>query len=100
MGGILGLGLDCGTDISSCLANCTINFTGIGNNRHGMAFARILAKGSASCTIQSTGVAGTINGNPLTSSNWNTIYTLYSVAEGTTTVVTEGLNSCYFYQEP
>lgn len=100
MGGILGLGLDCGTDISSCRANCTINFTGIGNDRPGMAFARILAKGSASCTIQSTGVAGTIKGIPLTSSNWNTIYTLYSVAEGNTTVVTEGENSCYFYQEP
>ena len=99
MGGILGLGLDCGTDISSCRANCTISFTGIGNDRPGMAFARILAKGSASCTIQSTGVAGTIKGIPLTSSNWNTIYALYAVAEGNTTVVTDGgANSCYFIQ--
>lgn len=99
MGGILGLGLDCGTDISSCLANCEINYTVSGNARPGMAFARILAKEPATCTVQSTGIAGFVNGNEITASNWNTTYVLYAVKEGNTTVVTDGgTNSCYFIQ--
>lgn len=101
MGGILGLGLDCGTDISSCSANCSITYSisGEAQPRPGMAFARILAKGAATCTVQSTGIAGSVNGNAITASNWNTIYALYAVAEGNTTVVTDGgANSCYFIQ--
>ncbi len=96
-GGIVGFGGTCGTDISSCQANCTISNTATGNLRPGMAFGRIL--GTSDCIIQSTGVAGSVHGATITSSNWSHKYILYSViGEATRLDISGGPNSCYFIQ--
>lgn len=94
-GGIVGYGGTCGTDISSSRSNCTISNSATGNIRPGMAFGRIL--GTSSCTIQSTGIAGSVHGVTITSSNWSNQYILYSVIGAATTLdISGGANSCYF----